>query len=255
MQKKSDPVNQIRSMFSSVASWYDFLNRLLSIGLDQRWRAIAAKEVRPVQDGLVLDLACGTGDLAIKILKNCPSVTEVIGADLSLEMLLIARKKLAAKGYGGKSSFQQARAEQLPYKDEIFSGAAIAFGIRNFVDRLMALREVHRLLKPGASLVVLEFSLPSHFLFRAIYQFYLTKLLPFLAGLFSDRQAYRYLSLSVTNFPAPGDFAALLTQAGFQGVVFQPLSAGIVTLYRAERPPSHSSTLGPSRSVKRVRPE
>ena len=228
--------NQIRSMFSSIARRYDFLNRLLSIGLDQRWRTRAAKELKPVHDGPILDLACGTGDLAIKLLKSWPSVTKLVGADLSIEMLLIAQKKAAAKGYGSKVSFHQARAEHLPYKDEAFAGAAIAFGIRNFADPLMALKEVHRLLKPGARIVVLEFSLPRGFPLGPIYRFYLTKLLPFLAGLFSDRRAYRYLALSVSDFPAPGDFAHLITQTGFKNVSFRQLNSGIVTLYCGERP-------------------
>lgn len=229
-----EQASQIQAMFSSIARRYDFLNRLLSLGFDQRWRAIGAREIRPTENGPVLDLACGTGDLAIKTLKERPAIAKLVGADFSREMLLLARKKLIHEGYWGKIHLHQAQAEHLPYKDDVFCGAAIAFGIRNFVDRLTALKEMHRVLKPGGHLVILEFALPSRFPFRAIYRFYLTKLLPAVAGLFSDRRAYQYLSASVTDFPQPGDFAALLQQAGFQEVSFRPLSLGIVTLYQGK---------------------
>lgn len=230
MPRTTQEPSQIRAMFSAIAHRYDFLNRVLSLGLDQKWRRLAAQELTASPGGVVLDLACGTGDLALKVLEVHPGLARVVGSDFSWPMLQIASLKIEQAKATSRLALNMSQAEQLPFKDGVFSGATVAFGLRNFADRLQALKEIYRVLKPEAKLVILEFSWPENRLLRGLYRVYLLRLLPFLAGFISRRSAYRYLPLSVLDFSQPNDFARLLQQAGFEKVCWRHLSKGVVIL-------------------------
>ena len=221
----------IGAMFSSIAHRYDLLNHILSLGLDYGWRKRAAKRIKVQGKGRVLDLACGTGDMIRIALKGNPYIRQVAGADISYEMLKLARRKVK----GLPVHLLLARAEELPFKDGSFSSITVAFGLRNFEDRLRALAEMHRVLEEGGRAVILEFSRPQNRLFRAIYRFYLYRILPKVAGLFSREEAYIYLSLSIGKFPRPEEVGHLLGMAGFKGVSLRPLTWGTVTLYRGSK--------------------
>lgn len=213
---------QIKKMFDRIVKRYDFLNRLLSFGQDTLWRKKAAKKAVDSQTKIVLDLAVGTGDLAKELLKNR---VRVIGLDISLEMLRIAKRKI-------KGSFNPVAGSgyQLPFRDESFDTVTCAFGIRNMHQTETALKEIHRVIKNGQKIVILEFSLPRNF-FRTPYLFYLRKIVPFFASLFSARSAYEYLSHSIEEFYEPLDFVYLLKNSGFKDINVYSLSFGTVYLY------------------------
>lgn len=235
MPKTSQEPSQIRAMFSAIAPRYDFLNRVLSLGLDQRWRRLAAEELAPLPKGMVLDLACGTGDLALKVVQVHPGLTRIIGSDFSWPMLQLAGRKIERAKLTSRLALNVAQAEHLPFKDGVFSGACVAFGLRNFAQRIHALKEIYRVLRPAGKLVILEFSWPKNWLLGGLYRVYFLKLLPFLAGLVSKRRAYRYLPLSVLDFSEPEDFAQLLEKAGFEEVSWRYLSRGVVILIQGRK--------------------
>ncbi|HEU5360673.1 MAG TPA: bifunctional demethylmenaquinone methyltransferase/2-methoxy-6-polyprenyl-1,4-benzoquinol methylase UbiE [Candidatus Deferrimicrobiaceae bacterium] len=231
MYRLNDRNRSIGEMFSSIAPRYDFLNRFLSLGTDRRWRRQAVSCLGPGTGGIHLDVATGTADVALEIFRQRGSGAFVAGVDISAAMMRIGREKAARKGLAGRLAFLQAPCEALPFRDDAFDSASIAFGIRNVVDRDRGLREMCRVVKPGGRVVVLEFSQPGSAFFGALYRLYFTKVLPRLGGLFSRRSAYTYLPDSVLDFPPPREFAGMLRAAGCKEVNFQPLTSGIVTLY------------------------
>ncbi len=221
-------------MFDRIAPRYDLLNRVLSAGTDARWRRRAVDYVELEPAARVLDLCTGTADLLVEALGRDP-LSSGLGVDLSHAMLTRGAAKLGRRGLGGRARLVGGDGEQLPVKEATFDGALVAFGIRNVGDPLAALREVHRVLRPGGRFVVLEFSLPAGAL-GSVYRFYFTQILPRIGGLISgDRSAYSYLPASVAGFPAPEQFGALMTQAGFEGVRWQLLTGGIACLHRGEK--------------------
>jgi demethylmenaquinone methyltransferase/2-methoxy-6-polyprenyl-1,4-benzoquinol methylase len=226
----------VRSMFDRIAPRYDLLNRLLSAGVDQRWRRASVEALALPPASRVLDLCTGTADLLVEFLRRDPGHAGV-GVDLSLAMLSRGARKLKARGLDSRCSLASGDAERLPLTDARFDGATIAFGIRNVGEPLRALREIHRVLKPGGRLVILEFSMPPGLLGTA-YRVYFERLLPRLAGLVSgDRAAYSYLPASVARFPDPAAFGRLMEEAGFAGVAWTRLTAGIAHLHRGEKRP------------------
>ena len=225
----------IGEMFSGIAPRYDFLNRLLSLGVDRRWRREAVSEMVPTAGGRHLDLATGTADMALEVLRQKGNAAAVAGADISVEMMRIGREKCRRAGAGTRVSFVRAPGESLPFRDGAFDSACVAFGIRNVVDRERGLREMCRVVRPGGRVVVLEFSTPRSALFGALYRFYFTRLLPRIGGLLSRAEAYAYLPESVLSFPEPPVFAAMMRDAGCSRVAFRPLTLGIVTLYAGTR--------------------
>lgn len=223
----------VRSMFDRIAPRYDLLNRVLSAGVDVRWRRAAADLLALPRAGRVLDLCTGTADLLIEALGRDPSARGV-GIDLSSGMLVRGARKLLDRGLAVRAALSAGDAERLPLASGSFDGALVAFGIRNVSDRAQALREVRRVLKPGGRLVVLEFSMPRGLMGHA-YRLYFGRILPLVGRVVSgDASAYTYLPASVAVFPEPPDFGALMTGAGFTDVSWRPLTAGIAHLYRGE---------------------
>jgi demethylmenaquinone methyltransferase / 2-methoxy-6-polyprenyl-1,4-benzoquinol methylase len=235
MYKLSEKGERIREMFDTIAPRYDFLNRLLSLGIDRRWRRFAVSQIQTPPDGRVLDIATGTGDIALEVARQTSSDIMIVGADISREMVEIGRQKVADSPYAGRITFEIAPCEALPFPNAHFDAITIAFGIRNVVDRLQGLNEMNRVLNPGGRAIILEFSTPTSPLFRAIYLFYFLKVLPAIGGLFSKQSAYRYLPDSVLEFPSREEFKALLVQAGFREPRHFDLTCGIASVYVAEK--------------------
>lgn len=211
--------------FGSIAEKYDFLNHLLSLGQDYYWRRMMFRALAPEEGDLILDLATGTGDSAGAVVRKG---VRVVGIDISPEMLRLAKKKIP----GGLYSVVAGSVYELPVKSGTFSGGTCAFGIRNMHETASALKEIHRVMKKGGRMVFLEFSMPEG-IFRGPYSFYLRKVLPCIAGLFSDRNAYIYLGDSIEGFHGPDEFAKLILGAGFSRCEMKRLSMGCVWIHKA----------------------
>jgi demethylmenaquinone methyltransferase/2-methoxy-6-polyprenyl-1,4-benzoquinol methylase len=231
MYKLSEKGERIQEMFGSIAPRYDLLNRLLSCGIDRRWRRFAVKQITCPETGRVLDVATGTGDVALEIAAQTPSSVQIVGVDFCKEMVELGIQKVKASPYAGRITMEVAPCEAIPYPDESFDSVTIAFGIRNVVDRLQGLKEMHRVLKTGGRVVILEFSTPRSKLFKSLYYFYFLKVLPVIGGLFSKFSAYQYLPDSVLEFPSQEKFKAMMAQAGFRNPRHFDLTGGIATVY------------------------
>ncbi len=231
MYKLTGKGEQIQKMFSTIAPRYDFLNRLLSLGIDRRWRRVAVRQIQCPPNGRVLDVATGTGDVALEIAAQTPENVAITGIDFSAGMVEHGRTKIESSPHRARISLQIAPCEDIPFPDDTFDAVTIAFGIRNVVDRELGLREMRRVLKPGGRVVILEFSTPRSRLFRAAYNFYFHRMLPRIAGMFSQESAYRYLPESVMEFPPQEEFESLMTKAGFRAVTHRDLTFGISTIY------------------------
>ena len=226
----------VESMFDSIAWRYDFLNHFLSFGIDRLWRRKAINTIgRTHSPEYILDVATGTGDLAIASLRLKPKT--VTGIDISEKMLEIGKSKVAGKGLSEVIKLQKGDSEKIPFEKEMFDAAMAAFGVRNFSDPLQGLSEMARVLKPGGIIMILEFSKPSFFPFKQLYSFYFMNILPFFGRLFSnDRNAYSYLPDSVMKFPDNEDFISLLKDAGFRNTAQRRLSGGIASIYTGIKP-------------------
>ncbi|MCH7521180.1 MAG: ubiquinone/menaquinone biosynthesis methyltransferase [Candidatus Marinimicrobia bacterium] len=216
----------IRHMFEEIVPRYDFLNRLLSGGRDMTWRKRLAAVVDLQPAERLLDLACGTGDVALQVGRRQPGA-QIVGADPIPRMLDRALIKLP--------TLQPVccESEALPFPDGVFQAVTIAFGVRNFSDLQEGLEEVYRVLARGGRLGILEFAMPEKGLLSPFYRWYLTKLLPRLGAMFSRGYAYQYLPESIAHFPAPGDFSDLLASIGFDHVNTEPFLNGAVWIYCA----------------------
>ncbi|MBW2187574.1 MAG: bifunctional demethylmenaquinone methyltransferase/2-methoxy-6-polyprenyl-1,4-benzoquinol methylase UbiE [Deltaproteobacteria bacterium] len=221
----------IRAMFDDIAPRYDLLNRLLSLGIDRRWRRFAVGQLRVPPNGMVLDVATGTGDVALEIASRTPDSVKIIGEDFTQGMLLKGAEKIAASEYRDRIMLVNAPCEAIPHPSDLFDGVTIAFGIRNVVDRQEGLSEMCRVLKSGGRAVILEFSTPENPLIKTIYTTYFHKILPFIGGLISQRSAYKYLPDSVAEFPPQAEFKQMMTDAGFAEVRHHDLTFGIATVY------------------------
>lgn len=217
-------------MFDSIAPKYDFLNHFLSLGIDRSWRKKAINKLRPYSPKKILDIATGTGDLAIAALKLNPD--EIVGIDISEKMLEQGKLKIRKKGLEKKIKLQSGDSEAIPFPDEVFDGLTVAFGVRNFEHLSLGLSEMYRVLKQGGACVILEFSRPVSFPFKQIYTFYFFKILPFIGKLVSkDSYAYTYLPDSVDEFPDGEKFLGILETIGFSNLSLKRLSFGIATIY------------------------
>ena len=222
-------------MFDNIAPKYDLLNHTLSMSIDRVWRRRVVGEVRRAKPGRILDVATGTGDLAIAMARRVRDV-QVLGVVLSEQMLAVARRKIEARGLDGRIVLDRGDAERLAVADASVDVATVAFGVRNFGDLGAGLRELARTIKPGGKVVILEFSRPRNRVFRALYEFYSYKILPRIGGLVSrDKRAYEYLPASVGEFPAPEEFMAMMARAGFRNCRARSQSFGIAQIYIGER--------------------
>ena len=222
----------VEAMFSSIAHRYDFLNHLLSLGFDITWRKKAAACFPDLRGKKILDVACGTGDLAITIAKAGAETTEITAGDFSREMIEIGKAKIKKADLDGRIVMEFSDALNLAYQDNSFDGVTCAFGVRNFVDLDRGLSEMTRVLKRGGRIVILEFTTPSNPFFGALYKFYFTRMLPAVGGLFSgNRDAYKYLPDTVYKFPAPASLSAMLKRLGLDRVEFSPLTFGICGIH------------------------
>lgn len=218
-------------MFARIARRYDVANRLLSGGVDVWWRKRLVAMVKAARPSSVLDLATGSGDVAFALAKALPSETEIIGMDFCQPMLDEAELKKSEKGGFTNVVFQQGDGLALPIEDNSFGAITISFGLRNMGDRAKALAEMRRVLKPGGSLFVLEFSQPER-RFRPLYYFYLRRILPVVAGMVTgDRAAYEYLNATVEQFPDRAALTKELESAGFTGVRATGMTLCIVALH------------------------
>lgn len=222
---------QVREMFDNIAPRYDLLNHTLSMNIDRLWRRNVVRLVRGLAPKRIMDVATGTGDLAIAMAKGIPEA-RIEGIDLSPEMLEVARRKVAGSGLAGRVSLAVGDAENLPVEEGSFDVATVAFGVRNFGDLELGLRELHRSLRKGGTVVILEFSRPRKGLFRSLYEWYSGTVLPRIGGMISrDRRAYEYLPASVREFPSPDRFIPILESAGFTECRARSQSFGIAQIY------------------------
>lgn len=235
MYPLSEKGERIREMFGSIAPRYDLLNRLLSLGIDRRWRRFAVGKIGVTGPGRVLDVATGTGDVALEIAAQTPATVSIVGVDFCKEMVDLGRVKVEESRHAGRITLQVAPCEEIPFEDRTFDAATIAFGIRNVVDRAKGLSEMHRVLKDGGRIVILEFSTPTMPLFRSLYHFYFLRMLPRIGGMFSRFSAYQYLPDSVMEFPSRDVFKGMMTQVGFKEVRHFDLTGGIATVYVGKR--------------------
>lgn len=225
---------EVRSMFDAIAWRYDFLNHFLSFGSDYFWRKKAIREIeKRIDPSSVLDVATGTCDLAIAAARRLKPKS-ITGVDISQRMLEEGRKKLKKKKLEKKISLKLAASESLPFGDSSFDVCMVAFGVRNFEDPLQGLKEMRRVLVKGGIIMVLEFSKPSAFPFKGIYQFYFSHILPMFGRLFSkDGAAYSYLPDSVNKFPQGEEFLNMLSDSGFSDLKQRRLTGGVATIYTA----------------------
>ncbi len=231
----SSKKEQVRTMFDRIAGRYDLLNHVLSMSIDRLWRRRTVRLVAARAPRRVLDVATGTGDLALALARALPEA-RITGLDLSEGMLAAARRDLPARGLSGRIELVQGDAERLAWPDATFDAVTVAFGVRNFGDLERGLSELARVLRPGGQLAVLEFSRPDNPLFRRLYEFYSGRILPRIGGLLSrDKCAYEYLPASVGAFPPPEDFLAMLRAAGLADCTARSQSFGIARIYTARR--------------------
>jgi demethylmenaquinone methyltransferase/2-methoxy-6-polyprenyl-1,4-benzoquinol methylase len=219
--------DRVRTMFGSIARRYDLANHVLSCGFDFYWRKRVSEMVRSWQPRRILDLATGTGDLALVLQKDFPEA-KVIGADFAPEMLEIAKRK-------GVRETVVADARHLPFDAADFDLVTIAFGLRNLPDWAEGLREMRRVLGTGGHILILDFSLPSAALLRAAYRLYLHRWVPWMGSVLTgEKSAYDYLGESIENFPSGSAMTRLMEENGFAGALAEPLTGGIVTIYSGE---------------------
>jgi demethylmenaquinone methyltransferase/2-methoxy-6-polyprenyl-1,4-benzoquinol methylase len=243
---EADASKKVREMFTEIAPRYDLLNHLLSLQLDRLWRKRAARRLRPIlqhRSALVLDLCCGTGDLALAL--ACVGPARIIGADFSHSMLVRARAKSAKRqrvpSHSGLTApppmaFLEADALGLPFADASFDLVTAAFGFRNLANYEAGLREIQRVLKPGGIIAILEFTEPPAGMLGSLYRWYFCEVLPKIGGLISgDPAAYTYLPKSVARFFRPLELASLMTALGYQSVDYRTWTFGTVALHTATR--------------------
>ncbi|HHJ49556.1 MAG TPA: bifunctional demethylmenaquinone methyltransferase/2-methoxy-6-polyprenyl-1,4-benzoquinol methylase UbiE [Phaeodactylibacter sp.] len=226
---------QVSRMFNSIARRYDLLNRLLSAGIDKRWRKRAISLLAKAKPQKVLDIATGTADVAIALVRQLDT-PQVVGLDIAEAMLEIGRKKISELGLNDRIELLVGDAEHLPFPSNTFDALTVSFGVRNFENLQAGLQEMHRVLKPQAEAVILEFSKPRIFPLKQIFHFYFKNILPLIGRWTSkDPRAYHYLYESVQAFPDGEDFLRELEKAGFRQTKQIALTFGICSIYYAKK--------------------
>jgi demethylmenaquinone methyltransferase/2-methoxy-6-polyprenyl-1,4-benzoquinol methylase len=225
---------RIAGMFDAIADKYDFLNHLLSLGIDRRWRRRAIASLHLSGSERVLDLCAGTADLALAAIAARPAAHRVVAVDFADAMLRIGKQKITTRGLEGRIASVRGDATRIPLSDRSVDAVTIAFGIRNVEDVARACDEIHRVVRPGGRVAILEFAVPTLPFVRACYLWYFNAVLPRIGRMISRHQgAYGYLPASVSAFDAPDEFASTLRRHGFRDVAADPLTLGIVFLYTA----------------------
>ena len=233
--QKENKKKQVRQMFDGISKDYDLLNRVISGGIDVRWRKNVVSYLIPEKPKKILDIATGTADLAIELTKT--NAEEIVGLDISPGMLEIGKQKVASKGMEKVIKMVIGDSEKLDYNDAYFDAITVAFGVRNFENLDKGLQEINRVLRPGGNLVILETAVPTNFPMKQFYGFYTQKVLPILGSLFSkDKAAYRYLSDSAAAFPFGKVFNNILLKNGFIEVKDFPQTLGVASIYCAKKP-------------------
>ena len=226
---------QVEKMFDTISENYDGLNRVISFGTDIKWRKKVLATIIEHQPESILDIATGTGDLAIKFAEKT-SARKIIGLDLSEGMLSIARKKVVDTALKDTIEFIKGDSEALPFKDNMFDAITVSFGIRNFENLEKGLSEILRVLKPNGLFIILETSVPTKFPFKQGFQFHSKIILPLIGKLFSkDKFAYNYLSESASVFPYGEKLNNILQKIGFINVINKPQTFGVATIYTATK--------------------
>ena len=226
-----DKALYVREMFAAIAPRYDATNKLLTAGADEGWRKRAVAELAAPHGGKILDLCCGTGDLAFHLARTDPSL-DVTGADFCAPMLEGARSRASREDRAGRTSFVEADAMALPFPDATFDGATMGFSMRNVVDVVATLREARRVLKPGTRFVNLDVTKAPNTLFRRLFNVYFYGIVPLVGGLVGgSKSAYRYLPNSLTNYPDADELAARFRTAGFNDVRYLRLGGGAISVH------------------------
>lgn len=225
-------VEQIRKMFNKIAPKYDQLNRIISLGLDKSWRRKALNMLAPYAPKQVLDVATGTGDLALALLDQVPSITHVTGVDISEEMMRVGAEKVKALGLDERISFAREDCTALTFEDHSFDAATIGFGIRNFADIPAAARELHRVLRPSGVLLIVELSEPTNKLLHLGYRLYAGHIIPLIGRFMTpDKDAYSYLPKSIAVMPQREAMVQILQEAGFAEAFYHSIAPGTCTIY------------------------
>jgi demethylmenaquinone methyltransferase / 2-methoxy-6-polyprenyl-1,4-benzoquinol methylase len=233
-EEKASKKEQVARMFDNISQRYDFLNHFLSLGIDKGWRKKAIQLLAPHKPKHMLDVATGTGDFALQALSLKPD--QIIGVDISTGMLNVGKKKIEKRGVSDTIKMVQADSENLPFEENKFDAVTVAFGVRNFENLKVGLAEILRVMKPGAVLVVLEFSRPNKFPFKQVYNFYFKTILPKLGHWISrDKAAYTYLPESVEAFPVGEKFLTILSETGYKNTSCKSLTFGISSIYTAQK--------------------
>lgn len=221
---------EVAEMFNNISKRYDFLNHFLSLGIDKIWRRKAVNQLKEIQPKKILDLATGTGDFAIALLKLKP--TEIIGMDISSGMLEVGKEKMKRRKFDDIIQMRLGDSENLPFEDGYFDALTVGFGVRNYENLEKGLAEMLRVLRPEGKAVILEFSKPKKFPVKQYYKFHSKYIIPFFGKRISkDVKAYEYLPESVAAFPEGKDFEAILTKIGYKNVHSKIVSGGIATIY------------------------
>lgn len=232
---KLNKKQQVEQMFDNISSDYDGLNRVISFGIDVKWRKKVIALIGENNPERLLDVATGTGDLAIQMVET--GASEIIGIDISEGMLAVGDKKVIAAKASKQVTLQKADSENLPFDSDYFDGATVSFGVRNFENLEKGLSEILRVLRPEGTLVILETSVPTKFPYKQGYNLYGKYILPVIGKIFSkDRVAYKYLSESASKFPHGEDFNNILRKVGFIEVNNLPQTLGSATIYTASKP-------------------
>lgn len=227
---------QVSKMFDQIAGRYDFMNRFLSAGIDVSWRIKAIRQLKEDRPQHILDVATGTGDMAIRAFKMLQP-QKITGIDISAKMLEIGRQKVEKEGLSSKIELLQGDSETINFADNTFDAVMVAFGVRNFEHIEKGMSEIFRVMKPGAKLVVLEFSKPRIPGVRTLYNFYMGVVAPQIARIFSpNKKAYQYLNESAKAFPDRNDYISVLNKTGFNKTFFKPLTLGICCIYCGKKP-------------------
>ncbi len=230
-QSTHNKKEQVASMFDSIAKRYDFLNRFLSLGIDKGWRKKAIAKLSDKKINHLLDIATGTADMALMAYKQIHP-TKITGIDISEGMMQYGRIKIEQKGWSNAIQLSLGDSTAIPFEANVFDGAMVAFGVRNFADLEKGLTEINRVLQPGSKLVILEFSQPTSKWFKPIYTLYMKWITPAIGQLFSgNKEAYSYLNESVIAFPEGASFLQIFEKSGFTNVSQQKLTLGICSIY------------------------